>query len=231
MLLHRHELKVLTGRFGDRIFFANFLGDSFGFGLGLRHGNTRLKSPDDAPLHVVAVLNIVGNARGNPDARKLFHVRFRRKQQFKTWRQYAHDDWRWSKRGGNWKSLANYGSISTKALLEVLVAQNNHRRQGRWRGGICSRRSVSGGRRWRRRLRHSIRFLKVSTGDDRPAHHLKEVGRYRGSANSLRRSVQTRKSEAKRIDRHEIFETVFCAVAQVVKVGIRNGKVFDVPFL
>ena len=73
---------------------------------------------------------------------------------------------------------------------------------------------------WRSWLRRAIRILKVAARDDRATHHLKEIGRYRGHADPLRRAVQTRKSEAKRIDGSEILEIVFCAVAQVEKVGV-----------
>ena len=97
--------------------------------------------------------------------------------------------------------------------------------------GRCIGRRVAGGCCWWRRLRRAIRFLKVSARDDRASHHLKEVSRYRGHSDPLRRAVQTGKSGAKRIDGSEILEIVFCAVAQVEKVGVGKGKIFDIPFL
>ena len=159
--------------FSSRIFWAMVSASAW----ACADRDTRLEPPNNAPLHVVAVGYVIRNARGNPDTRKLFHIRLRRKQQFKTRRQHAHDDWRWSKRGGHWKRFANYRSIATKALLEVF-AQNCHRWQRRWCGGISSR-GIAGCR-WGSWLGRAIRVLKVSARDDRTSHHLKEVGRYRG---------------------------------------------------
>src|SRR4029453_387790 len=79
--------------------------------------------------------------------------------------------------------------------------------------------------------RCSVRIFKVSPRDDRTSHHLKEVRRNGGYADSLRCTVQTRKGEAKRIDGGEILEIVFCAVAQVKIVRIREREFFNIPFL
>lgn len=126
MLLHRHQLEVLTGCLSNCVFLANFLGDGFGFGLRLNERDTRFEPPNSAPLHIVTVGYVVGNARSEPETRKLFQIRFWGEQQFKTWGEHANDDGRWSKRGSHWKSFPNYRSIPTKPLLEVFVAQNNH---------------------------------------------------------------------------------------------------------
>src|SRR5205085_7346673 len=108
----------------------------------------------------------------------------------------------------------------------VFVAKNCHRWQRRWT--ICGR-SISGRSGWRRRLRRSIRLLKVSSGDDRRAHHLKEIGRCGGEADPLGCTIQTRKSSAKRLHGSEVFEIVFRAITHVEEVDIRKRKVFYVP--
>src|SRR4030095_881229 len=94
-----------------------------------------------------------------------------------------------------------------------------------------SGRGVAGRCRWRSWLGRSIRFLKISAGYNRTTHHLKEVCRYRGRTDPLWRTVQTRKREAKRVDGSKVLEIGFCTVAKIEKVGIRKGKVFDIPFL
>src|SRR6185369_1795868 len=60
---------------------------------------------------------------------------------------------------------------------------------------------------------------------------LKEVSRYCGYADPLRRTVQARQSESKALHGGEVVEVTLCAVAQIEKVGIRHGKIFDIPFL
>ena len=221
-------MEVLAGCLGDRVFLANFVDDGFGLGLGLPDIDTRLEPRDNAPLHVVAVGNVIRNARGNPHTRKLFHIRLRRKQQFETWCQHAHNGRWWSKGGSDWKRFANHRSIAAKALLEIFITQDNHRWQRRW---CISGRSIAGGCCRSGWLRRTIRLLKVSARDERTTHHLKEIGRHRSHAHSLGPAIQSRKSGAKRIDGSEILEIVFRSVAQVKKVGVRKRKIFDVASL
>src|SRR6185295_2835592 len=127
-----------------------------------------LQSSNNAPLHVVAVRNVVRNARSQPDTRKLFDIHLRRKQQFKTWRKHTNDCWRWSKSGGHWKWFADDRSIAAEALLKIFVTQNRHGRERWWCISGWTIAILSGGR---RRLRRAVRFLKVSARDHRRAHH------------------------------------------------------------
>ncbi len=76
-----------------------------------------------------------------------------------------------------------------------------------------------------------IRFLKVSARDQRSSHHLKEVRRYSGYANALRRAVQTRYRDTTGLNGSEIVETVLSAVLQIEVVDVGKRKVFDIPFL
>src|ERR1041385_262235 len=216
---------MLTGGRRDRVYFAKFCDDGIRFGLGLEERNTGSQPPNHAPLHVVAIGDVIWNAPGKPDTRKLFHARLRRKQQFKTRREHADDRWRWYKRSGDWQRFADDRSIATEALLEIVVAQDCHRRQ-RWRRVSC----------WSIPIRHygvrrAVGFLEVSATDDRTAHHLKEVRRHRSHAHSLRRTVQTGKSSAKRLHGSEVFEVVFGAVTQVEEIDVGKRKVLHVPFL
>src|SRR6185503_21291778 len=120
--------------------------------------------------------------------------------------------------------------IATKALLKIFVAQYCHCRQLRLLLCVSSR-SITGRRSWWRLLRRSVRFLKVTTRDDRRSHHLKEVRRHCSDADALRHAVQCRKRDTTRIDRGEVLEIVFCAVAQVEEVDVGQRKVFDIPSL
>src|SRR6185295_15008561 len=126
MLLHRHKFEVLTGSLRDWVFLSNFLHNGFHFSLGLPNRNTRLESPNSAPLHIVTVGGVVWDSSGEPDTRKLFQVRLWWKQQFKTRGQHANHDGRRSKSCGDRKRFINYGPVATKALLKVFVAENNH---------------------------------------------------------------------------------------------------------
>src|SRR5687768_10545894 len=206
---------MLAGGVSNLIFRANLLDNRVDLSLSLAHGYAGLKPSNSAPLHVVSVGNVIGNTSGNPETRKLFHIRLRWKQQFKTWCEHTDDESGWCIGVRHWKGFTDYRVVTTKPFLKVFVAENNDIWQRRWSGVIARRGCIARGR-WR--LRRAIRVLKGSTGYDRSAHHLEEISRHRGRSNPLRRTVQTRKREAKRIDGGEIFEIVFCTVAQVEKV-------------
>src|ERR1051326_7105941 len=202
MLLHRYQSKHLSGRARDRVLLANLRRDRIGFSLRLAHRDTGVLSCDHTPLPVVAIRYVIRNARANPDTRKLFDVHLRRKQQFKMRCQHTDDDRWWSKRRRDRQRLTDHRSIAAKALLKIFVTQNHKRRQLRWR---ISRRSIARLRGWGRRLRRAVRVLKVSTRDDRSAHHVKEICRNGGRADALRRTVQRGQSEAKGVNGSEIF--------------------------
>src|SRR5262245_18416487 len=160
MLLHRHKSKVLSSCVCDGVLGANFLSNNLGFSMGLRDWDSGPQSANGAPLHVVAVGDVVGDAGCKPDTWKLLNIGLRWKQQFKSWGQYAHYHRWWSKRGGHRQWFANYRPIATKALLKVFVTKDSHGGQRRWRVGTRSRICC------RSRLRSSIRILKVSASKD-----------------------------------------------------------------
>src|SRR6185369_16588830 len=179
----------------------------------------------------VAIGYVVRHARSEPNTRKLFDIRHRRKEQFKTRSKNANNNGRWSKHDRHWKRFTDDRCIATKSLLEIVIAQDRHCRQLRLLLLRVSCRRVAGGGCWWRWLRRSVRFLKVSTSDDRPSHHLKEVRRYRRDADAFGRAVQCRKRDATCLDCSEILEIVFCAVAEVEEVDVGERKVFDIPSL
>ena len=84
MLLHRLEPDVLAGGAGDGIGAAQLLGDGVGLALRALDRHARFYPADHAPLYVVAVSRVVGDARGEPDIGELLHVGFRREEQVET---------------------------------------------------------------------------------------------------------------------------------------------------